>query len=61
MSQRVADTQYGAHNLDQFEFAHALRGFPPAPRKCYSQADLASWFVKFALACSSCLPAPEPS
>jgi hypothetical protein len=61
MSQRVADTQYGAQNLDQFEFMHALKGYPPAPRRCQSRLELVSWFLKFATACRATLPAPEPS
>jgi hypothetical protein len=54
--QKVADTNYGAYDLDAFEYAHAFRGFPPAPRKCESKAELASWLLKFATACRACLP-----
>jgi hypothetical protein len=55
----VADTTYGAHNLDAFEYQHALRGFPPAPRRCRDDVELASWFMKFAVACRACLPKPD--
>ncbi len=57
--QPVADTQHNANNLDQFEFAHALKGYPPVPRKCETQGELASWFMKFAVACRATLPKVE--
>lgn len=57
--QDFADTHYGAHNLDAFEFAHALRGYPPAPRKCETRQELALWFLKFGTAAGACLAKAE--
>jgi hypothetical protein len=60
VSQRVSDTQYGAQDLNQFEFMHAARGYPPVPRRCYNGLDLANWFLKFAIACRATMKL-EPS
>ncbi len=50
-SQKVGDTTYGAQSLDEFEYRHALRGHPPAPRRCQTDGEMASWLMKFAVAC----------